>query len=499
MLVTEAVERYDALCEATARSGADLYVQKYSQTVNNPQKNKEVMVASAPTRDVACVATSWDIHDTIEQDDGGGLDGADLEMLTGGTGADGSKQNQTALETNVENVVAAALSSAGCLLDAEAAVTITAPAGSRKGKSHSKVGSTSRSRAAGGGTSRIDGASTRASSMASSSRVGISRSRQTANSSHEDSSRGQSRKGSVVADAADARPRAPESADERDVLLQREANRILSSKSLIMSLDMVERAIQQNMYHVAHRLYRANPGGVYLERLLAAEEAQRQAEAEAAAAAATVQDEDDELSDYSSEAGDEDDGSRTKSGNTTARQAVETGGGVETGPVEPEMEKLWTYRCDLTRGRNVSCMAWNQANQDLLAVGYGQFEFSVPNPADTTGPDASSAEGLVLFWSLKSPEYPLCVIQTPAGVTALAFSEQHANLLAVGYYDGTCVRHDGGVGLWDRGGQGRFMTSRMKYGVVCCGLLLICIRILVYDVRVDLVARRHGGYFRCAP
>ena len=62
---------------------------------------------------------------------------------------------------------------------------------------------------------------------------------------------------------------------------------------------------------------------------------------------------------------------------------------------------------------------------------YGEFDFSKQRP------------GLILFWSLKNPDYPDKVIQMEgenSGVTAVAFSSQHPNLLAAGLYDGTvCI------------------------------------------------------------
>ena len=30
--------------------------------------------------------------------------------------------------------------------------------------------------------------------------------------------------------------------------------------------------------------------------------------------------------------------------------------------VGPSVDRLWTYQCPLTKGRNVSCMAWNKDN-----------------------------------------------------------------------------------------------------------------------------------------
>ncbi|XP_033111453.1 WD repeat-containing protein 78-like [Anneissia japonica] len=58
----------------------------------------------------------------------------------------------------------------------------------------------------------------------------------------------------------------------------------------------------------------------------------------------------------------------------------------------PNLDRLWAFSCNLTKGRNVSCVSWNKVNHDLLAAGYGQFGFS-----DQKG-------GLVCCWSLKNPE-----------------------------------------------------------------------------------------------
>ena len=68
--------------------------------------------------------------------------------------------------------------------------------------------------------------------------------------------------------------------------------------------------------------------------------------------------------------------------------------------------------------------------QDILAVGYGQFEFGSPLP------------GLVALWSLKNPGYPLWSFTTSSGVTAVDFSAHNPNMLAVGLYDGTLAVHD---------------------------------------------------------
>jgi len=102
----------------------------------------------------------------------------------------------------------------------------------------------------------------------------------------------------------------------------------------------------------------------------------------------------------------------------------------------PRMEQLWEWQCPLTSEANVSCMAWNKARPDLLAVGYGNHTFS--NSADHTAP----TKGLVAFWSLKNPGYPLWSFETSSGVTALDFATQSPNILAVGLYDGTIAIFD---------------------------------------------------------
>ncbi|XP_062974147.1 dynein axonemal intermediate chain 4 [Elgaria multicarinata webbii] len=91
----------------------------------------------------------------------------------------------------------------------------------------------------------------------------------------------------------------------------------------------------------------------------------------------------------------------------------------------PYLEALWSYGCDLTRGNNVSCMAWNKRNPDLLAVGYGQFRFK------------EQKKGLACCWSLKNPVWPERIYHCSHGVTALDFSEANPNLLAVGLFNGT--------------------------------------------------------------
>ena len=93
--------------------------------------------------------------------------------------------------------------------------------------------------------------------------------------------------------------------------------------------------------------------------------------------------------------------------------------------VQPSVQYLWTFQNRTVFARNVSCLAWNSLAPDLLAVGYGEFDFS------------NQRDGIVACWSLKNPDHQEWSCVTSSGVTTLDFSSKKQNLLAVGLYDGT--------------------------------------------------------------
>ncbi|KAM5268958.1 dynein axonemal intermediate chain 4 isoform 3-T3 [Hipposideros larvatus] len=99
--------------------------------------------------------------------------------------------------------------------------------------------------------------------------------------------------------------------------------------------------------------------------------------------------------------------------------------GAQQSTIPANLERLWSFSCDLTKGLNVSSLAWNKINPDLLAVGYGHFGFK------------EQRKGLACCWSIKNPMWPERIYQSPYGVTAVDFSIGTPNLLAVGYHNGT--------------------------------------------------------------
>ncbi|XP_037110731.1 dynein intermediate chain 4, axonemal isoform X2 [Syngnathus acus] len=91
--------------------------------------------------------------------------------------------------------------------------------------------------------------------------------------------------------------------------------------------------------------------------------------------------------------------------------------------VAPSLELLWTFSCELTKGWNITSMAWNKQNLDLLAVGYGDFK--------------PWRKGLICCWSIKNLSWPERVYHCHSGITALDFSSTTPDKLAAGMHDGT--------------------------------------------------------------
>uniref|UniRef100_A0A8C6W3Z0 Dynein axonemal intermediate chain 4 n=1 Tax=Nannospalax galili TaxID=1026970 RepID=A0A8C6W3Z0_NANGA len=69
---------------------------------------------------------------------------------------------------------------------------------------------------------------------------------------------------------------------------------------------------------------------------------------------------------------------------------------IEQSTIPANLERLWSFSCDLTKGLNVSSLAWNKVNT-----------------------------------------WPERIFHSPHGVTSVDFSISSPNLLAVGYHNGT--------------------------------------------------------------
>lgn len=116
-----------------------------------------------------------------------------------------------------------------------------------------------------------------------------------------------------------------------------------------------------------------------------------------------------------------------------------------------KIKKLFSYySSDLIKKRTVTSMTWNVVSSDLLAVGYGHSnDFQKPSICNGVSEYKDceilideAREGLVLFWSLRNPDYPEKILRTPYSVTAVEFSRQNPMILAVGLSNGDVNIYD---------------------------------------------------------
>lgn len=89
------------------------------------------------------------------------------------------------------------------------------------------------------------------------------------------------------------------------------------------------------------------------------------------------------------------------------------------------MKPLFTFECDIVEGRQVSCIDINQANPDLVAVAYGEYDINCID-------DSKLKNGLLCFWTLKNPNFPEKLIVHDSSITCCQFSKKSPHLIAIG-------------------------------------------------------------------
>jgi murein DD-endopeptidase MepM/ murein hydrolase activator NlpD len=379
---------YDAVVQARATS--DLFAPRHAQTFNMAQKTKEVHAAPPATRETGCDASEWDIYDSA--------------------------------------VAAAAAAEADGAAAVEAAVSAPSPdkaaAGGSAGGDAAAAGGEKPAAAEGGGVASTRGP------LGPTTELSLQVEEAVAASSAVkgcllDVGDGNPPAASLqaVAEAAEAAAAGAAADAESGVMTTPALSTLMNgSETLLRSLMVAERAVQQNTFHAHHLQYRDFPASNAVRPSAGALEA-------AAAAVQSEQMADDVekqlaagLTLNSAAAAAADDDAAAAMGVSADALAMAAG--------KPALEPLWSFACPLTRGRTVAGLVWNVADPDLLAVAYGQFDF------------LGQRDGMVLFWSLKNPEYPERIFRMPCGVTSLDFSTAHPYLLAVGLYDGTVAIYD---------------------------------------------------------
>lgn len=88
------------------------------------------------------------------------------------------------------------------------------------------------------------------------------------------------------------------------------------------------------------------------------------------------------------------------------------------------MTPLWSFECETTTNRPITCVSFNPKNSNILAVAYGKFGY------------ADSHKGLICLWCTKNPCKPERMYHFEDPLTSLAFSEKNPNWLACGFSNG---------------------------------------------------------------
>ncbi|RUS86621.1 hypothetical protein EGW08_005637 [Elysia chlorotica] len=359
------------------RPGNDLYAERGMNTFNEPYKLKSVVTNKIETIAVGVECTNWDMFDTydaIEKEQK-----ADIEASEADQSELGHKSQMEIFEEDDEESEMPAKEEAE-----EEEGTISRPS-SPKEEGAETAGATAEPAADEPAPARAKGAR----KTHSANITGRAESRTT-----EDSSM----LGSEVQSTLETNVEL----SDKDKLAQ-EWLELSQSEELHNHLFLIERVINLNTYQNKQALYRNFVPLVFKSKGKKA----RQPKATASQPTFDLEQHGDHGSQHDYGAGD-----------------MEKSSAVAVQDLGPNLDRLWSYNCNLTRGKNVSCIAWNKSNPDLLAVGYGQFEFT------------NQKAGLVCCWCIKNPEYPERVYISKQGVMALDFSTANANLLAVGFYDG---------------------------------------------------------------
>ncbi|GAB9473371.1 hypothetical protein Gpo141_00010522 [Globisporangium polare] len=502
--------------------------QKGKEVMTAPPATRDAMCVATDWDIFDCARIEED--NPNEHDEGGGVDtpsttGASTSGGAAGGGITGAKSARASseyengelqLKHQVDEIVDATLVSPGCVLDVDGDIVEDLRArqhartrrvkhgGGNKSKGHHATTTTNSSGANTQGSQQDFGRSSAvnammsnsSSSMTSPSQSGANLSFGTSqqdvggggmddsgNSSAQNSQVGMSSASHGVLSGGssggggddnkqNAYARANTNVDIGETIAQQRTRKVLASASLLKTVSIVERAVQQNVYHQQHVLYRNFP---------------------------SLATSDDDRKQGGSHHRQHDDGAggndwrsmrQGSSGVGSANGSFSgfpsgasssAGGGLggtrNGGAVggKGALEKLWAFQCELTEGRRVSCLAWNTVNEDLLAVSYcsstdgrgdnapvannnagnlgagGGYYLGTGQPlgsvtssgAGADGPaTGADDEGLILFWSLKNPEYPERVYNLGAGVMSIDFSHTQPYLLAVGFVNGVVAIYD---------------------------------------------------------
>jgi WD40 repeat protein len=399
--VTQRNKAYEDLC--TSKADSDQYREQHAQTLNQPHKSKEVFAAPPSTESVEVNANRWDIHDTFATEPVPKWD-----------------EIQQACEKESALQVAQAIKKPGCLFTMNEPYPSTELPKEGQGKATKVKGAKAAGVSSGNTSKTVDAGATDSNVL----KIGAGASKTIDAEGDENAAGGGGR---------DSANKENEALDEKPEPIGKIAWKVGASNPIPDDLDQalrtMERIVSQNVFHKEHMIYRNYPTLEELAGLtalgdepIAVEPLSPMSGAEPDVVNGTGR----------MSAGD----GIPEAGAESFAADVENGGDMthydQSTAEKPSLQDLFCFEApQLTQGMTVTSAEWNQHNQDLLAVSYGDVAPVPNNPG-----------GLVLFWSLKNPTYPERVLRTKTGVTSLHFSSVHPNMVSAG-------THDGSVMIWD--------------------------------------------------
>ena len=416
----ERTERYEK--NKLAHENPDGFSRASTQTLNNAQKHQNVAAVPTPLQDNGCQALSFEINDATAV-----VNKSDFAAVH--VGSEEAHEDPAGLTIGVRQFVTDSVNMAmvtpGCLLDTS---NLSRPVASSDKDNKQRKSKKDQSSA---GTSYVAGSNSVAPS-ASGTNVGATGSISAANNTSgahtsgvHTGPDGEAPQEPVNPSTEMSAPRSAAEVDGATMLFQKRADAILSSSNLLKRLQLVERAAQQNAFHRKQLDYRDLPD---VKPLALTSEKDRQKQDDKGAgglgrsfaiSAAPI------------------------AAEPVAALANEASTQEENDASDKSTKKLFTYfNADLVRGRSVTAMVWHKINQDLLAVGYGKIDAFVDRNKAGEAVDEELQGGLVLFWSLRNPEYPEKVLRTSSPVTSMEFSRLSPMLLAVGLQSGDVNIYD---------------------------------------------------------
>lgn len=432
-VTTDRNAKYLQLIEA--HKNPDAYSGRSSQTVNNSQKTQNEMTVSNTLKDSGCQATNFDIVDANNQLNA--MDAAEADLLGNSSANSLDRAGLTAsVKKFVDNTISVSIASPGCLLDTSYVKPVESSPTKKSNKGTLKASNTSAANATSekvekNSDNNIANVPIEASGDAAGEPSGVGLPSQSGVGISAGVS-GWAPDGSEATGEGAAGAQFTEQ-NIQQILLERETERIMSSELLLSRILMLERAVQQNVYHRQHLECRDLPD-ILPFQLLA--EGERKGEALKVGgggfggfAASSIG-----IGGIPSPAGSIAEGITAESFHAEDE---------DLGP--QKVKKLFSFfYAPLVQGRAVTAMAWNSVNTDILAVSYGRIDFKLDVNSHKLGTavDEELSGGLVLFWSLRNPEYPEKILRTKQPVTSLDFSRFSPMLLAVGCYNGDVMVFD---------------------------------------------------------